>query len=63
MNKKMNDILILLYVTLDDACVFPFKYKGVTYNSCTKKNHNKYWCSKDAVYKGRWKNCIAGKIF
>ena len=40
-----------------DDCVFPFKYRGKTYDKCTKVRHNQLWCSKDAVYKGRWKNC------
>ena len=40
-----------------DDCVFPFKYRGKTYDRCTKVRHNQLWCSKDAVYKGRWKNC------
>lgn len=39
------------------GCVFPFKYRGKTYNECTKVRHNQPWCSKDAVYIGRWKNC------
>ena len=40
-----------------DDRVFPFKYRGKTYDNCTKEGHNQLWCSKDAVYKGRWKNC------
>ena len=40
-----------------DDCIFPFKYRGKTYDKCTKVRHNQLWCSKDAVYKGRWKNC------
>uniref|UniRef100_A0A8C4RLJ8 Fibronectin type-II domain-containing protein n=1 Tax=Erpetoichthys calabaricus TaxID=27687 RepID=A0A8C4RLJ8_ERPCA len=26
-------------------CVFPFIYKGVTYNSCTKVDSSQEWCS------------------
>ncbi|XP_074621612.1 72 kDa type IV collagenase-like isoform X3 [Acropora palmata] len=40
------------------CCSFPFTYKGVTYNSCTKIGHNKLWCSLDTSYKGRWGNCV-----
>ena len=39
------------------CCVFPFTYKGVQYHSCTTADHNKPWCSFDAVYKGQWANC------
>ena len=40
-----------------DDCVFLFKYGGKIYYKCTKKDHNQLWCSKDAFYKERWKNC------
>ncbi|XP_015767764.1 PREDICTED: epididymal sperm-binding protein 1-like [Acropora digitifera] len=39
------------------CCRIPFVYRGVTYNSCTKKDWHAYWCSLDAVYRGRWRNC------
>ena len=26
-------------------CVFPFEYKGQTYNGCFFERGNKYWCS------------------
>ncbi|XP_078357455.1 uncharacterized protein LOC144642352 isoform X3 [Oculina patagonica] len=39
------------------CCVFPFVYAGVSYDSCTSINHNKLWCSFDAVYAGQWANC------
>ena len=42
---------------IESGCVFPFTYKGVIYNKCTKVNHHRLWCSKDAAYKGKWKNC------
>ena len=30
-------------------CVFPFKYKGITYNKCTKvdSENDKSWCAYD----------------
>ncbi|XP_039605446.1 epididymal sperm-binding protein 1-like isoform X2 [Polypterus senegalus] len=31
-------------------CVFPFIYKGVTYNSCTKVDSEKEWCSITSNY-------------
>ena len=41
------------------CCVFPFKYKGRTYNSCTNKHsfRRKWWCSFDTVYKDDWDYC------
>ena len=40
------------------CCVFPFTYKGVSYDSCTTvANGHKPWCSFDAVYAGKWANC------
>ncbi|XP_078357869.1 matrix metalloproteinase-9-like isoform X2 [Oculina patagonica] len=39
------------------CCVFPFVYKGVSYDSCTRIDNNKLWCSLDAVYAGQWANC------
>ena len=43
--------------TSGKCCSIPFKYKAVTYNSCTNADHNRPWCSLDSVYKGRWDNC------
>ncbi|XP_068750538.1 uncharacterized protein [Montipora capricornis] len=43
--------------TNDKCCSLPFTYKGVTYNSCTKVDHNQLWCSLDTYYRGRWGNC------
>ncbi|KAL9967398.1 hypothetical protein ACROYT_G025615 [Oculina patagonica] len=40
------------------CCVFPFVYGGVSYDSCTKVNHNRLWCSFTAVYSGQWANCV-----
>ena len=45
----------------DDAqgrcCVFPFTYRGMSYDSCTSYDHDRPWCSFDAVYRGQWANC------
>lgn len=38
-------------------CVFPFTYKGTTYDSCTKDGHHTRWCSTDADYSGSWGHC------
>ena len=43
--------------TVGQCCSIPFTYKGVTYQSCTKADHNKFWCSLDADYKGNWGDC------
>jgi len=50
--------------TSSKLCVFPFIYKGVTYNACTKVGHSKKWCSTqtDANGKhvrGKWGICAA----
>ncbi|XP_062511736.1 matrix metalloproteinase-9-like [Corticium candelabrum] len=41
-------------------CFFPFIYKGVTYTSCTNRNHNQLWCAtrpgKYIAHK-QWGNC------
>lgn len=48
------------------CCVFPFVYgpKGIgaerTYYDCTVFKHDRFWCSLDAHYKGRWANCGKG---
>ena len=38
--------------TAGKCCSIPFKYRGVTYSSCTNADHNGPWCSLDPVYKG-----------
>lgn len=45
------------------CCSFPFIFKGRRYNSCTKKNHNRPWCSLTGNYDRdkKWGNC-AGKF-
>ena len=44
------------------CCHLPFKYRGVTYHTCTKVKHDQLWCATkvDAggnYIKGIWKNC------
>nr|XP_058947361.1 protein jagged-2-like isoform X3 [Pocillopora verrucosa] len=40
------------------CCVFPFKYEGRTYNSCTKSgSFIGRWCSFEAVFKRDWAYC------
>merc|ERR1712179_838972 len=39
-------------------CTFPFVYKGVKYEGCTKANsHSTPWCSHDPEYSGGWSTC------
>ena len=47
-------------------CVFPFKYKGITYNTCTKveSDNGKAWCALELDSKGsgeviigKWADC------
>ncbi|CAH3143085.1 unnamed protein product, partial [Porites evermanni] len=47
--------------TSGKCCSIPFKYRGVTFNSCTSADYHRPWCSLDPVYKGRWDNCTSGK--
>ena len=43
--------------TSGQCCSVPFMYKGLFYDACTEADHNRPWCSLDAVYEGRWGNC------
>jgi len=47
----------IVYTTDGDACVFPFTYQGVTYDTCTDANHDDLWCSLDADYNRNWGTC------
>ena len=39
--------------TIDgDKCMFPFQYKGVTYNDCTMADESKLWCITERNYWG-----------
>ena len=59
---KVNVILDCL-ITKEEQCVFPFKYKGVSYDSCTTvDNNDKLWCSTKTDEDGKfisgfWVNC------
>ncbi|KAM7426224.1 hypothetical protein ABFA07_022463 [Porites harrisoni] len=48
--------------TTGKCCSIPFKYKHVTYNSCTTADWHRPWCSLDPVYKGRWGNCLTTTV-
>ena len=39
------------------CCVFPFKYRGVWYETCTKTGYDRYWCSTNTIYEGKWGLC------
>ena len=32
-------------LTATSPCIFPFKYKGKVYTSCTKDHYDLYWCA------------------
>ncbi|XP_060137179.1 epididymal sperm-binding protein 1-like [Zootoca vivipara] len=40
-------------------CVFPFVYKGNTYNTCINKSSSRYWCATTGNYDkdGKWSRC------
>ena len=73
MSPDADFFLGLLIIRISDApactpngvereCVFPFKYQGVTYDQCTKKNHDRLWCSTMTDANGNslineWGNC------
>jgi cathepsin B len=39
------------------ACVFPFDFKGKTYNECTTEGHSSLWCY-TAKDKSTWGHCL-----
>merc|ERR1712183_107499 len=45
-----------------DRCIFPFTYKGVTYNTCTKTDSELAWCATEVhpsgtVVNNKWEDC------
>jgi hypothetical protein len=42
---------------LPPKCVFPFTYKGVSYDTCITLGFNKYWCSDEKEYNGKYSIC------
>ena len=47
-----------------ERCIFPFTYKGLTHNSCTKADseNGAYWCATEVqsngeVVNGKWEDC------
>jgi hypothetical protein len=44
------------------GCYFPFKYRGVTFNKCTKSGHSKrrLWCG---AANGKWGHCTTSCIY
>ncbi len=43
-----------------DKCVFDFNYDGMKYSSCTKENHDVYWCATTNNFDkdGKWAECL-----
>ena len=48
----------------NEKCIFPFTYKGLTHNSCTKADseNGAYWCATEVqsngkVVNGKWEDC------
>lgn len=48
-----------------ELCVFPFKYKGKTYEECITEEKNRPWCATTENYQGdgKWGFCGNGKNF
>jgi len=46
------------------ACVFPFTWKGITYNGCTTAGGYDPWCSYSSQYNGgsNWRYCTNAEI-
>ena len=48
---------------INSRCVFPFIYKGKTYEQCTREDHHEPWCatkvdSNGVLVTGRWGPCV-----
>ena len=52
-----SEVPCAVNTTSGECCRFPFKYKDVSYQDCTKADHHRPWCSLDPVFKGRWGDC------
>ena len=46
------------------CCSLPFIYKGRRYNSCTRRNHNRPWCSLTPNFDRdkTWANCASKSL-
>ena len=56
-NKSFSSQVLL---HAKNPCKFPFSYKEVTYHSCTKKDHEKFWCGTegyDKDHQSSWGFC------
>lgn len=42
------------------GCVFPFTFKGQTFNECHKGQEPFPWCSYEKNFQGVWKYCYGG---
>jgi len=67
-SKTCNDCYTISGPQTGKPCVFPFKYNGITYTTCTKawtstKLWPTLWCSTSVTngnYNGKWGNCQCG---
>lgn len=71
-NTNMPPILLCvvkrLYLSFSvtekgELCVFPFKYKGKTYEECVTEGKNRPWCATTENYQGdeKWGFCSSSK--
>ena len=37
------------------CCVFPFQFRGVWHDHCTKTGYDRFWCSTTTIYEGDFK--------
>ncbi|XP_078503290.1 fucolectin-like [Lissotriton helveticus] len=52
-------VMDLAVIAINPDCVFPFIFKGVTYESCAKKDRTTLWCATTSNYDKdhRWIEC------
>ena len=60
---NIDDISNVCLADNGEPCIFPFNYKGQTFDECTlfDANANKAWCAVAVTANGdmtTWKNCI-----